>query len=149
MEARTNQHRAAASPPTSPCLCPSTPFPWIHPRRIWKVCTWLCAPLVQYEHTALQSSVCVPSNHLQCHVHHQIGDDDLLLPSYIMAYLVESLMRSACTHDLHTHANTRTHVRNTRMRNYNIHTSTSYICVHTYSGTYIGSPLNRVRCSYI
>ena len=74
-----------------------------------------------------------------CHVHHQFGND-LLLPSCIMAYLVESLVRSACTHALHSYANTHAHTHT--------HTSTSYVCVHTCSGTNIGSPLNWESCTY-
>ena len=89
MKAHTNQHSAAASPPTSPCLCPSTTLTWIHPRRIWKVCACLCAPLVQYENTALQSSVAkyIEIINAMPTISLKIGDDLLLPYLFIFMYI--------------------------------------------------------------
>ena len=50
-------------------------------------------------------------NHLICPTHHQTGAEKLLLPPCIMAYLIETLVRCACT-QTGTHArmyNTHTH----------------------------------------
>ena len=55
MKARTNQHFAASSPPTSPCLCPS-PHLDASKMDLEGLCMLVCT-IVQYEHTALQSSV--------------------------------------------------------------------------------------------
>ena len=61
--------------------------------------------------------VCIPwvhtVNHLICPTQ-QTGDEKLYLPPCIMAYLVETLVRCACTHT-HTHTHARTNACTTHI----------------------------------
>ena len=71
-------------------------------------------------------------NHLICPTHHQTGAEKLLLPPCIMAYLIETLVRCACT-QTHTHACT--HVQHTHIdpcATPSLHAHTVEIC---YSST--------------